>query len=321
MGEINKTSCAIIGGGNTGIPACFANPSKLIGVILVSKNFVLTKAQVATTLLTTLLEATHAARSLRIYPLINFEELSNDATEDPSRQTLGYGRSVMIREGNYSWQYRYLDGGLCLHNQLRLFNNKKWAALFVDSDGLLIGTKSGTEDMKGIPLEEFYAEPWRPSNGSSEEARYTIMVQFKPEFINEKIAFVETQAEFDIVAEVKGLLNLKLESYASLNAGLVKVKVSEVCGGENLYDLYENSLDKTAAYVIKNKETGASIPVTSITKDASNKGFAIQLTTADANYPAVGGKLTIELAAPSVLKAAPVSMAGYEGSNVLEFTR
>lgn len=320
MGEINKTNCVIIGGGNTGIPSCFANPSKLIGLILVSKSFVLTKTQVATTLLTTLVDATHAAKSLRIYPLINFEELSNDSTEDPSRQTLGYGRSVMIREGNYSWQFRYLDGGLCLHNQLRLFNNKKWSAFFVDADGLLIGTRSGTEDMKGIPLEEFYAEPWRPSNGNSEEARYTVMVQFKPEYINNKIAFVETQSEFDIVSDVKGLLNLKLEAYTNIVSGLVKVKVSEVCGGENIYDLYEDSLDKGAAYLVKNKATGAAIPFT-VTKDATEKGFAIQMTTADANYPSVGGQVTIELNVPSVLKAAPVSMSGYEGSNVLSLTR
>lgn len=318
MANLNQITCGAQTSGNTGVPSCFADPKLIKGMILAPVGFKISAAAIASTLLSTLQAATHAARASRIYPLLNFESLLNDSTEDPTRQTFGYGRSVMVREGNYSWQFQFIDGGLCLHKQLRNFNGSKWGAFFVDADGMLIGTKSGN-DLMAIPLDEFYAEPWRPGSGS-EQARYTVMVQFKPNHINEDIGFVDTKAEFDIFDDVKGLLNLKLEVVTALAAGAVKVKVVESCGGENIYDLYNGSLDEVSAWVVKNKATGGLITVTSVTPDANLKAFGLALTTGDTDYPTTGQDLTIELAAPSVLKAAPISMSGYEGANVLTQT-
>lgn len=318
MATLNQITCGAQASGNTGIPDCFADPKLIKGMILTPVGFKIAAATIASGLLASLQTSVHAARASRIYPLLNFEALLNDSTEDPTRQSFGYGRSVMVREGNYSLQFQYLDGGLCLHKQLRNFNGSKWGAFLVDAEGTIIGTKSG-DDLMAIPLDEFYAEPWRMASGS-EQARYTLMMQFKPGYINEDIGFVQTKGEFDIFDDVKGLLNLKLTAVNALTAGAVKVKVEESCGGENIYDVHSGQLDEVSAWVAKNKVTGAAITITSVTPDATLKAFGLQLNASDTDYPTSDQDLTIELAAPSVLKAEPISLEGYEGANVLTLT-
>jgi hypothetical protein len=314
MAQLNKIVCGGGAAGNTGIPACFADPKQLVGIILAPLSFKLTASQISTTLLATLQAATHAGTGARIYPLINFEELLNDATEDPTRQTFGYGRSVMVREGHYMWQFRYLDGGLCLHKRLRSFNGKKWGAFFVDQAGLLIGRTDGN-DLAPIPLAEFYAEPWRPSSGS-EVSRYTVMVDFEARYLNEDIGIVDTNEDFSIQDSVKGLIDVELAVVAALNTRVVDVSVKELCANENLYDLFGSNLANVAAWVGKTA-AGASLTIDSVTQVAATKAFRV--TYASAGFP-VSGNITLELAAPSVLRAAPVNLSGFEGKNVLTLT-
>lgn len=317
MAELNKVTCGGLLKGNTGVPACYMDLSVINGMILTPIGYTLTKAEIASTLLSKLQTSTLATRANRIYPVLNFVDIK-DNTEQPTYQTLGFGRKVLLKEGKYSFEASYLDGGLCLSNQLRNFNNTKWAAFLVDANGVLIGTKVG-DNLMAMPLNLFYASPYGIAT-SSQAASYKLTIEIEPKYLNEEIGFVQTKAEFDIFDSVKGLLNLVIKTAVALTGGKVEIMVTNSCGGDNIYDVYGTNLANITAWVAKNATTKNGITITAAVPVPANKTIELTLDTADTDYPAVASKLTIELNTAAILAAAPILMVGYEGANIITET-
>lgn len=317
MAELNKVTCGGLLKGNTGVPQCYMDLAPINGIILTPIGYTLTKAEIASTLLSKLQTSTLAARANRIYPVLNFVDIK-DNTEQPSYQTLGFGRKVLLKEGKYSFEASYLDGGLCLSNQLRNFNYTKWAAFLVDANGVLVGTKVG-DNIMAIPLNLFYASPYGIAT-SSQAASYKLNIEIEPKYLNEEIGFVQTKGEFDIFDSVKGLLNLVITKTTTLTAGKIEIMVTNSCGGDNIYDVYGTNLANITAWVAKNATTKNGITITAAVTVPANKTIELTLDTADTDYPAVASKLTIELNTAAILAAAPILMVGYEGANILTET-
>lgn len=318
MAEVNKVSCGTLLRGNTGIPNCYLDLKLFTGMILTPVGFILTKTQINSQLLATLQAATLAARTSRIYPILKLEDVT-DSTEQPVYQTYGSGRKVLVREGKYSFEASYVDGGLCLSNQLRNFNASKWGAFFVDSNAIIAGTKVG-DDVMAIPLNLFYNQPFTIATTST-AALYKLNVELDPKYLNEEIGFIDTKLDnFDIFDEVKGLLNLVIKDTTALMGGKVEIQTTLSCGGDNIYDLFSTNLAHTGVWVVKNATTKAAITVTSVAAVPANKTIELTLDTTDTDYPATGAKLTIELAQPAVLAATPILMVGFDGANILTLT-
>jgi len=317
MAELNKVTCGGLLKGNTGVPQCYMDLAPINGIILTPIGYTLTKAEIASTLLSKLQTSTLATRANRIYPVLNFVDIK-DNTEQPSYQTLGFGRKVLLKEGKYSFEASYLDGGLCLSNQLRNFNYTKWAAFLVDANGVLVGTKVG-DNIMAIPLNLFYASPYGIAT-SSQAASYKLNIEIEPKYLNEEIGFVQTKGEFDIFDSVKGLLNLVIKTAVPLTGGKVEIMVTNSCGGDNIYDVYGSNLANITAWVAKNATTKNGITITAAVAVPANKTIELTLDTADTDYPAVASKLTIELNTAAILAATPILMVGYEGANILTET-
>ena len=317
MAELNKVTCGGLLKGNTGVPQCYMDLAPINGIILTPIGYTLTKTEIANTLLSKLQTSTLAARANRIYPVLNFVDIK-DNTEQPSYQTLGFGRKVLLKEGKYSFEASYLDGGLCLSNQLRNFNYTKWSAFLVDANGVLVGTKVG-DNIMAIPLNLFYASPYGIAT-SSQAASYKLNMEIEPKYLNEEIGFVQTKGEFDIFDSVKGLLNLVIKTAVPLLGGQIEIMVTNSCGGDNIYDVYGTNLANITAWISKNATTKNGITITAAVPVPANKTIALTLDTADTDYPAVASKLTIELNTAAILAAAPILMVGYEGANIITET-
>lgn len=312
MAELNKISCTDESGNNTGIPDCFVNPKYIMGIILTPPTFKIAAADMAD-LLTALQTATMAGAGARIYPLINFVALSADNSQAPTKESFGYGASIVIKDGDYDMTFQYVDGGLCLHKQLRTFNSKKWGVFFVDADGIIYGYKNGN-DLQAIPLNQFYAEKWKVSDGSK-SAQFLVDVSFKSQYLNEFVGFIATADEFDIATTVTGLINLIVKEVTALATGTVKVQINTSCGGANLYDTFKSALSLVGAWSASNAATGSAITITTVTANDTDKSFSLAFNTT-AGYPSTGGKINLSLAAPAALAALASPMVGYE-SNVL----
>lgn len=306
---INSFNCQAVGTANTGVGECSLEISKIVGFFLVGKGFVLTAANLATNaaLQAALIAAAEAdSKSARIYPVHNLLDIT-DNTADPTEQTFGYGPSVIVQEGNYNFVFPYLTGGICLSNALRKFNGNSIRVIFYDSNGTLIGWKQG-DTMVGIPLNQFYSNPWRPATGAA-VMNLGVRFNFEPRYINEELGFFKTDG-FSLES-IEGLQNVKLSQSGVQAKPVYKIKANAGCSGLDLYDDFSAAIASAPAnFVASNAATGANIAVTSVAVDANIKGWTVTLDSADPDYP-ITGSINLSLAAPSVLKAAGVP--GFEG--------
>lgn len=316
MEGINKIFCGS-DVKNTGVCECFFDPKLITGAIFVPKGLVLpnsalTDADIATTMANLI----SAAKASRIFPFPSFVNITPN-TEDPTRQTFGYGSIATVREGNYDWLLQFRQGGVNASNALRTFNGLtgKYAVIFIESSNILIGTsktdENGDAGLAGIPLEDIYTRPWSPSDGSN-TATYATQFTFKPVYINENIAFKKVSTSSLLLSELTGLEDVVLE-LVGIEDDVAAVRADTDCGSTDIYDLYADELANPEAWVVKDAD-GEIKEIDSVQKNDGPKNWTIELATTDFE----DGD-TIQLAAPSVLAQTPMSVNGYE-SNVLTVT-
>ena len=106
------------------------------------------------------------------------------------------------------------------------------------------------------------------------------------------------------------LVELAASATSSKKIG-VKVKNSSLGNDINLYATYADALAVVGAWTAKNLATGAAIGVTAVVKDAVLEGWTVTLDATAYGAVATGGKILINLAAPSVLDGLDIS--GIEG--------
>lgn len=301
---------------NTGICECFFDPALLEGAILGPLKKVFTSAELADLVIQSTLEA--AARTTkvnRIYPFGPFENIT-DNTEDPIRQTFGYGTVKTVREGKYNWLFQFINGGLNLSNALRTFNGLtgKYGLILRESKNTLIGTEkkdvNGNYGLGFIPLSDFYARPWRPSDGTN-VTNYGVEISFDPVYINEKIAFKRVSIDSYLLSEFTGLEDIVLTLVEAVEGETtIEVSAATDCGSTDVFDLYSAELAQAVAWALKNL-AGDEQTISGVVANAGTKTWTI---TRSEGVNADGD--TLALASPSVLSASPINVVGYE-SNVL----
>jgi len=317
MATLNQVVCQSILK-NTGYGSCVFDFSKAGGAIRMPKGKVLTQTELAA--LRTTLDSMRlaASKSNRIFPIHGFQAVT-DNSEETVFQTLGYGKQVPIRDGNYRWTFQYIDGGMCLHLALTSMNfsgTSEW--LFYDDKWQIIGTKKTASDGKpglaGVPLT-FHAHKWKLNDGANVTG-YMVYFDMDPKYLNSNLGFVV--ADFN-PEEITGLQNIALQQTGTSSAGVFKIQALTGCDYANLFDLYSTELAAAGLWVVTNATTGNAITITSVAADANAKAFTITLSSSDPDYPATsGGLVNVSLADPTTLDAADVS--GFE-SNIIQVLR
>lgn len=301
---------------NTGICECFFDVALIDGAILVPKTKVFTETELSDANIQATLEAAgEAIKADRIFPFGPFEAIT-DNTEDPTRQTFGYGTVKTVREGKYNWLFQFINGGLNLSNALRSFNGLigKYAVIFKESKNTLIGTSrkdvNGNWGLAGIPLADLYTRPWRPSDGSN-VTNYGIEFSFDPVYINEKIAFKRVSIDSYLLSEFVGLEDIVLTLVEAVEGETtIEVSAATDCGSTDVYDLYADALATPSAWVLKNA-AGEEQTISGVVANDDTKTWTItrsEGTNADGD--------TLSLAAPAVLSQAPISVQGYESNTI-----
>jgi len=294
---------------NTGICECFFDPKLIIGAIYTPKNKVFTADELSdANIADTLTDATMAPEGERIYPFQPFEAIT-DNTEDPTRQTFGYGTVKTVREGKYNWAFQFIQGGLNLSNALRTFNGLigKFNVIFIESGNTLIATSrkdvNGEWGLAGVPMSDIYTRPWRPSDGTN-VTNYTTEFSFDPVYINEAIAFKRVGTDAYILNQLAGLEDIKL-TIISVAGSTANVTAETDCGSTDMYDLYKTELSGLTAWKAFTA-AGAVKTISTVTANDTTKSWALASST-----PFADGD-TVELSAPTVLANPPINIVGYE---------
>jgi len=309
MATLNAATCAT-NLRNTGTGTCTIDPGLIGGAIKIPDTLIMTQANldVLETFIRTGLFAT--LKDDRFFPINDFHT-PTDSSEATVWQTFGNGSKKTVRNGRNNWMFQYSEGALCRSNSLQSFNflgTTTW--LFWDVNNLLIGRRvkdsTGAWGLAGVPLT-FHADPWKMATGA-EVTKYTVTFDFDPKYINSQLGFVK--ADFEL-SDLQGLQNIVIEPQTTLAAGAVKVRLYSGCNKTNLYDKYKAEILAGSIFVLTNTTTGNAIPVTGVADDPNIKGFTISPTVADADYPAIGASLTLDLISPTALKTALITP--YEG--------
>lgn len=310
MATLNKPLCAT-NYGNTGVGTCFLEPDKFIGAIQVTGDFKIAQSDVAD-LLAFLNTKIHAAIGTRIFPgpkLINL----TDNTEDSTINTTDYGVKIFVKDGFYDWTFRYLKGGVQLHQELAKNAGANKYFLFFDKNNVLYGYSSGGY-LKGIPVEQYLLPPWRLNSGS-EAALYNQRFIIDPIYLNQgNLGFL--QVDFNLI-DVVGLQDVELtiiDTAANVATVQVRSKISDV----NLYETFKTSLLQTAAWRAF-KSSGVLSSVTTVADNAADEAFDVAVNYADWAAEFDGAKMKIQLSIPSVLKASPILMSGFEDKDGIAF--
>lgn len=303
MATLNKPLCAT-NYGNTGVGTCFLEPDKFIGSIQVTGDFKIAQSDVAN-LLAFLNTRIHAAIGTRIFPgpkLINL----TDNTEDSTINTTDYGVKIFVKDGFYDWTFRYQKGGVQLHQELAKNQGANKYFLFFDKNNVLYGYQSGGY-LKGIPVEQYLLPPWRLNTGS-EAALYNQRFIIDPLYLNQgNLGFL--QVDFNLI-DVAGLQDVELtiiDQAANVATVQVRTKISDV----NLYDAYKTNLLQTTAWRAF-KSSGVLSSVTNVADNAADEGFDVTVNPVDYAAEFDGAEMLIKLSIPSVLKASPILMEGFE---------
>lgn len=300
---LNQKIC-LAGGANTGFGDCTLDIKNLFGLLLVPQGTEIGEEDLADlgAYLSDKINANNPAE--RFYPVHGFEEVTDNSEEAPL-QTFGYGGKTVIRDGDYDWLFRYLNGGICLSNSLRKFNQTKKDVFFYDANGILFGSYADGK-LRSVPLTLFYAPPFGLNDGAN-ATTYGVRVSFKPSFINENLGFVDTTAQNLILSNFKGLQNLVLLAVDPENAPVVKIRAVAGCDRKNLFSLLEDDLSAPALWKAYGAD-GSAVTVSTVTADTASETFVVTVTGATGDY-------YLELIPPADLAQAGV--VGFESKRVL----
>jgi hypothetical protein len=285
---------------NTGVNACDLHLF-VEGAIQVPSTKLFTDAEVADIEATLQAGVINDNKSFRLYPLPIFTKIDPKGGE-PNKVTYDNGEEVITWENDYSMEMEFYRGGLCLNNALRTRNGETVYLLFY-GQGKLYG-KNVNGKLAGIPGKNFWAAAAKPGAFKTAPV-YKIMVNIAAKNLNDYVAVVALPDGFDM-AGLTGLMDLSLNVTTPLDAaGLIIADIKESCYGTNYAELYETELATAGLILAKNTATGATLTITSTA--VINGKLNITLNTSDADYPAIGGKITIYGAAPSVWAAAGIA--------------
>jgi hypothetical protein len=256
------------------------------------------------------------AKSARFFPFPNFIK-SEITGGDPNRVEFENTQEVITWENLYKVKVNFYDGGFPLNDFLRSRNGQNVKFLFYGKNGgkyIIFGGNVNGQRV-GITCENFWAEAQMiKSFKNANEYAFNFNIQTSQ--INDgAVWFVETTTN---PGNIKGL---KTVSLSVVPTGLNAISAAGVANftgrqdgfGEDYLALYPAIMGAAANYTAKNTASGLVIPITTVAIVAGLLQFT--LPVANANYPAIGGSVTIS--GPTVTAT---DLAGIKNTEIIGAT-
>lgn len=243
---------------NVGYGKCTFTPREITGMFIVPDDFLIKESD--TSDLQTFLynKITDPVKSKRVFPILGFVGVE-DGSEEPVRETLGYGSTRTLKEGNYAWTFRFEKGGLCLLRSLQKINGQSVNVIFIDGAGVMFGAKKtvgGDTGLGGIPIDDFWANKWTISDGAGASTSLSVYLSFKPVHVNENLSFLSTSelSNFDIYS-VRGVQDIVID-VVSATSSAIKYKLRDKCSGSvsSFSEVYETELKILTSAVVTDED-------------------------------------------------------------------
>jgi len=298
---------------NVGFGSVVLNIDTVRGAFMCPPGYTLADANLPTALAQLKQDAQTDDPTVRIYPIHNLVAVKMNS-EELVVEKLGYGAGIPVREGFEDWSHRFTKGGLSLLMALRSMNGLNMNPIFYDSKGILFGYKNGL-GIAPFPNQFFWASAIAASDGSK-YGEYMIRNNFDTRYLLDFMAKYQVPKGTDL-SQAVGFQTVNLAAVSGPTAGAVVISLATDIGNINPYTQFKTALTNNTSWVGSNLTTGAALTVSGVTGNDLTKQITVTFTTSG-SYPTTGGKFSVNLALPSVLKTN--NMPGYESSGPLTFT-
>lgn len=258
------------------------------------------------------LKSRNQSGKLIVLPII--QDVQN-ATEADAEGSLNQGFKETLREGAPAFKY-----GVKISNKqaqiLRKLNGQDVYVFTIDSDKVAWGTLLSTGNFRGESAKLHI------SGDNFTDGQNSKVVTVGVSYLDAE-EFKGSSAWFDLPstfspAQYGRLKDVDL-AVVSAAANVISVGITLATGKVgtklNIFDDYSAALAAAGNWICTNNQTGAPIVITGVAANAATKCWDVTLTSATFTALASGDKITLSLAAPSVLDAANVT--GIEGVEVI----
>ncbi len=306
MANLLNTKVSAFSSTNQGRAQNTKEIGRIIGAIFIIKGSSFTAASTATQ---ALFQAALVALSqnnnkyLRSYSVGNFADFKeNDAADQTAK--VPYGGSRSIARGIPSFSTMLLNGGMDEYQNLVKLHNKHtmFDMLLIDESNTIYGSVNAAGLLCGISLGQLWVPKWDLPT-SSDYAKYMLTIQLaRTSDIVENLRYFDVGV--DVLALTQPFTDIQLVGVDSGVKGVFTMSITAGYSNEDLTNYFATPLATSTNWLASVTTSGSSIVVTSATVTAGTPGFqgsvALALVTTTP-YPSAPDKVTITLAAPSVL--------------------
>ena len=241
----------------------------------------------------------------KIFVLSEVQELS-DASEANKEGSLNLGFKATLQEGRPALKAKFFAGGDAL-KRLRTFNNQTIRVLEYDANGVVWGTKSGT-NFKGFQAKLFFVGNKLATGQNIEEGVVEVTISYLSvsEYFDNAY-WMETPSTSNI-EDVKPLVDAQL-AYVSNVSNVLKYSLK--IPGSNLMEDYDvltdygteiAALSASFSALSGSGTPSVSLPITSMAMSAS----LLAVTYDSTAYTAATGNIKLIPPTPAQLDAADV---------------
>ncbi len=238
--------------------------------------------------------------------VINEAQDIADASESNKEGSLNQGFKSVLLEGKPGYKIKFFAGGDLL-KRLRSFNNQTIRVLEYDANGVVWGTKSGT-NFKGFQAKLFFSGNKLATGQNVEEGvvEVTVSILSTSEYFDNAY-WMETEGNIE---DVKGLIDVTMAKVSnSSNVYKISTKVvgSNLKENYNIYDDYAALIAALTFTAGTGTNYGTSLAITSVAVDASLKCLTVTFDSTAYTALSSGTKIKLVPPTPAVLDAADVT--------------
>jgi hypothetical protein len=288
---------------NTGEPDCDIQFGKIEALIFGSKSVVITPTDLNDLLSFFQEKAIADNYNDRVLPVTGMKQVEPSYTAPTFGSLTGYGYSEKQSDGSLGDNVQF-PLSLCRAKSMFGLDGYNGRVFVLLDNGILIGTRTAEGNLIGLPLESVSTQlpngTWR--NGSSIPVVQLGLVFGSDKKVISNMGAVKYDFDTD---ELDGLQNLTLSKVDTL-----EYKVQTECDSIDLYDTYKVKLANPELWIVTNTLTGATLTVSNVSADDSNKTFKLTVDKLNAPY-----KINVRLASVSKLTAEGIE--GFEQPRVL----
>jgi hypothetical protein len=244
--------------------------------------------------------------SNKLFVLNEVQEIA-DSSDSNKEGTLGLGFKATLLEGKPGYKIKIFAGGDLL-KRLRSYNNQTIRVLEYDSNGVIWGTKSGS-NFQGLQAKIFVVGNKISTGQNVEEGVVEVTVSFlsTSEYFDNVVWMETGENNVEDIKALNDVVLSKISNVTNVFKIAMKINGSNLKEAYNIYDDYGALIAARTFTAGTGTNYGTALVITSTVVDASLKCLTVTFDSTAYNALSSGTKIKLIPPTPTVLDANDIS--------------